>query len=105
KSWGLPIIDNDNFEVIFEDINFLHPHLNLAVDSTNQKINLSPNTTITDTDKLKWKGKEITLVENAQKKHLLRFDKNTLNVDKRVDDLTEKTIASFLGGNILLRMW
>jgi hypothetical protein len=105
KSWGLSIIDNDNFEVIFEDISFLHPHLNLAIDSTNQKINLSPDTPITDTDKLKWKGKEITLVENAQRKHSLRFDENAPNVDKRVDDLTEKTIASFLGGNILLRMW
>ena len=105
KSWNLSIIDNDNFEVIFEDISFLHPHLNLAIDSTGQKINLSPNKPIKDNDKLKWKGKEITLVENAQRKHALRFDKTTPNVDKRIDDLTEKTIASFLGGNILLRMW
>jgi len=105
RSWNLSIIDNDNFEVIFEDISFLHPHLNVAIDSTGQKINLSPDKPIKDNDKLKWKGKEITLVENAQRKHALRFDKTTPNVDKRIDDLTEKTIASFLRGNILLRMW
>ncbi|MEO6175664.1 MAG: hypothetical protein ABIP27_10990 [Flavobacterium circumlabens] len=105
KSWQLSIVDNENFEIIFEDINFLHPHLTLALDSTNQKINLSPNNEITDGEKLKWKGSEISLVENAQKKHLSRFDSSANNVDERVDILTEKTIASFLGGNILLRMW
>ena len=105
KSWGLPIIDNDNFEVIFEDINFLHPHLTLALDATNQKINLSPNQPVTETDKLKWKGKQISLVENAQRKHSLRFKGKTSDVDKKVDKLTEITIASFLGGNILLRIW
>ena len=105
KSWGLSIIDNDNFEVIFEDINFLHPHLSLALDSTTQKINLTPEDNITDGDKLKWKGKQISLVENAQRKHQLRFDETATNVDERVDVLTEKTIASFLSGNVLLRMW
>ncbi|MGH2664835.1 hypothetical protein [Flavobacterium sp.] len=105
KSWGLSIIDNDNFEVIFEDISFLHPHLSLALDATNQKVNLSPTEEISEGEKLKWKGKKINLVENAQRKHQSRFDKNAPNVEERVDDLTEKTIASFLGGNILLRLW
>jgi hypothetical protein len=105
KSWQLSIVDNENFEIIFEDINFLHPHITLALDSTNQKINLSPNDEITDGEKLKWKGSEISLVENAQRKHLSRFDISANNVDERVDILTEKTIASFLGGNILLRTW
>jgi len=105
KSWGLQIIDNDNFEVIFEDISFLHPHLKLALDATFQKVNLSPEKKITDGEKLKWKGKKINLVENAQRKHQLRFDGNTPNLEQRVDKLTEQTIAYFLGGNILLRMW
>lgn len=105
KSWQLSIVDNENFEIIFEDINFLHPHLTLALDSTNQKINLSPNDEITDGEKLKWKGSEISLVENAQRKHLSRFDGSANNIEERVDILTEKTIASFLGGNILLRTW
>jgi hypothetical protein len=105
KSWGLSIIDNNNFEVIFEDISFLHPHLTLALDATTQKVNLSPDKKITEVEKLKWKGKKINLVENAQRKHQLRFDENTPNLEQRVDKLTEQTIAYFLGGNILLRMW
>lgn len=105
RSWGLSIIDNDNFEVIFEDISFLHPHLSLALDATNQKVNLSPTEEISEGEKLKWKGKKINLVENAQRKHQLRFDENTPNLEQRVDKLTEQTIAYFLGGNILLRMW
>ncbi|MEO4005275.1 hypothetical protein [Flavobacterium sp. CAU 1735] len=105
KSWELSIIDNDNFEVIFEDISFLHPHLALALDATSQKVNLSPDKKITEVEKLKWKGQKINLVENAQRKHQLRFDENTPNIEQRVDKLTEKTIAYFMEGNILLRMW
>ncbi len=104
KSWGLSIIDDD-FEVIFEDISFLQPHLGLALDSTLSTINFSPDE-LSDEETLQWKGQEISLVKNAQRKHAQRFDDSNFgNVESKVNSLTGKTIDYFLNGNILLRMW
>jgi len=35
----------------------------------------------------------------------LRFDRTTTNLDKKVDDLTEKSISHFLDGNSMLKKW
>lgn len=104
KKWGLSIIDNDNFEIIFEEINFLHPHLAIALDATSQKINFSTGE-VADGDRLIWKDQEISLVSNAQKKHQQRFTRSDSKIDAKVDSLTEQTVASFLNGNTLLRIW
>lgn len=104
KKWGLTIIDNDNFEIIFEEMSFLQPHLTTALEATNQKINLSTEGVEGD-DPLIWKGKEISLVQNAQRKHGQRFVNSDEKIEAKVDVLTEQTIAYYLNGNSLLRIW
>ena len=105
RALNLPIIDNDNFEVIPTDIEFLIPHITTALGGTNHRIDISPQEVVSDDDKLKWQGKEISLVENAQRKHSLRFPTDTNGIAKKVDDLTEKSVKHFLNGNIILKRW
>lgn len=105
RALSLSIIDNLNFEVIPWDIDNLKPEIHTFIKISDRKVEIVPKDNISQEDKLKWKGKAISLVENAQRKHRLRFDINTLNVDKKVDDLTEKSISHFLDGNSILKKW
>jgi uncharacterized protein (UPF0210 family) len=105
KSWGLSIIDNSSFEVIPADIGFLKPEIYHVLKIDEQKIDITPTEITTEEDKLKWKDKKISLVENAQRKHKARFESSANNLDKKVDSLTEKSISHFLEGNGILKKW
>ena len=99
------IIDSENFEVIPTDIDFLLPYLANSLEMVSKKINLMPNKEVEESDKLKWKDQEINLVENAQRKHSLRFPEDANNLEKKIDDLTETSVKNFLNGNIILKKW
>lgn len=105
KSWGLTIIDNLNFEVIPVDLDYLKPEIHQVLKIDEQKIDISPDNPTTEDEKLKWRGKEILLVQNAQRKHKARFDSSANNLDKNVDSLTEKSVSHFLEGNGILKKW
>lgn len=105
KSWGLSIIDNINFEVIPVDLDFLKPDIHHVLKIDEQKIDISPANPTTEDEKLNWKGKEISLVQNAQRKHKARFESSTNNLDKKVDILTEKSVSHFLEGSGILKKW
>jgi len=105
KSWNLSIIDNNDFEVIFEDISFLHPFLNTAIENSKIKINVAPATQIESSDKLKWKGSKISLIENSQKKNTHRINKTSSNLDSKLDKLVDKNVENYLEGNNILIKW
>lgn len=105
KSWGLSIIDNNKFEVIPADIDFLKPELYQILKIDDGKIDIIPSEATTEEDKLKWKDKEILLVKNAQRKHKARFESDTKGIEKKVDSLTEKSVSHFLEGNGILKKW
>lgn len=105
RALNLSIIDNSNFEVIPWDIDYLKPEIHTFTKIIDHKIDITPKDTISPEERLKWKGKEISLVEHAQRKHSLRFDSSTTGLEKKVDDLTEKSISHFLDGNSILKKW
>lgn len=105
RALNLSIVDNSNFEVIPWDIDNLKPEIHTFIKISEQKVDINPKNKPSQEEKLKWKGKKISLVENAQRKHRLRFDINSINVDKKVDDLTEKSISHFLDGDSILNKW
>jgi len=105
KSWGLSIIDNDNFEVIPADIGFLKPEIYHVLKINDGKIDVNPIEAMSEEDKLKWKDKEISLVKNAQRKHKARFESDTTGIEKKIDSLTEKSVSHFLEGNGILKKW
>lgn len=101
----LSIIDNKNFEVIPTDIDFLHPYIKIALGVSTPKIEIAPKENVSEKEKLMWKGKQINLVKNAQRKHSLRFSDETHNLEEKVDNLTEKSVKHFLDGNYILKRW
>lgn len=105
RAKNLSIIDNLNFEVIPWDITNLKPELLTFIKYSDSKIDITPKDKISPEEKLMWKDNKISLVENALRKHRLRFDRTTTNLDKKVDDLTEKSISHFLDGNSMLKKW
>ncbi|MCF7560194.1 hypothetical protein L3X39_06045 [Sabulilitoribacter multivorans] len=105
KSWNLSIIDNNDFEVIFEDINFLHPFLNTAIENTKIKIDVIPDTQIESVDKLKWKDSKISLIENSQNKNAHRISSSATNFDSNLDKLVDINVQNYLEGNNILIKW
>ena len=106
RGMNLSIVDSIKFEVIPIDINSLKPEIHTFLKMSDMKIDINPIDQISDEEKLKWKDSKISLVENAQLKHKMRFNISiTSNIDKKVDDLTEKSIIHFLDGNSILNKW
>jgi len=107
KNWNLSIIDNDNFEVIFSDINFLHPALKTITGNIVTKINLKAEKEINNTDKIKWKSEENELIGRAKRKHKKRLpssiDKESL--EQKLDSLTEVSVSDYLEGGLILNKW
>ncbi len=103
--WNLSIIDNDDFEVIFEDISFLHPFLTTAIESSKIKIDVVPNEEIQSKDKLKWKDSKISLIENSQKKNSYRISETSANFDFNLDKLVDNNVENYLEGNNILIKW
>lgn len=105
KSWNLSIIDNDDFEVIFEDINFLHPFLKTAVENSNMKIDVKPESALNPSEKLKWKDSQIPLIENSQTKNTHRINKSSSSFEAKLDKLVDLNVQNFLEGNNILIKW
>lgn len=105
KSWNLSIIDNNDFEVIFEDISFLHPFLNTAIENSKMKIDVIPATQIESHDKLKWKDSKISLIENSQNKNAHRISSSSTNFDSNLDKLVDINVQNYLEGNNILIKW
>ncbi len=105
KSWNLSIIENNDFEVIFEDISFLHPFLKIAIENTNIKIDVIPENSIELDEKLKWKDSKISLIENSQNKNAHRLDSSSSNYDLKLDKLVDLNVEHFLEGKSILTKW
>ncbi len=105
KKWNLEIIDNDDFEVIFEDINFLHPFLNTALENSKIKIDVIPETQVQASDKLKWKDSEISLIETSQIKNAYRINDSSPNHESKLDKLVDLNVQNYLEGNNILFKW
>jgi hypothetical protein len=105
KKWNLSIIDNNDFEVIFEDISFLHPFLNTAIENSNIKIDVIPETKVESEEKLKWKDSKISLIENSQNKNAHRLKNTSPNYDLKLDKLVDLNVEHFLEGKSILTKW
>jgi len=104
KSWNLKIIDNNDFEVLPYDIDFLHPQLTLALDATGQKLSISPSAKINQSNISKYRDSQSYLVDNALEKHQKRLEQRKSDISK-VDNLTDKTIKHFLRGQVIIERW
>ena len=74
------------------------------MDYRKQKIEINPLTQKSEIEIADWKSQEISLVENAIRKHGQRITPTTTNRDKKINTLTQHSIEHFLNGNITVKI-
>ena len=97
RKMNLSILD-DNFDVLIYDIDFF------VLDYRKKKIEINPSTKKSDIEIADWKTKEISLVENAVRKHGQRIKTDAKNRDNKINTLTQNSIEHFLNGNITVKI-
>jgi hypothetical protein len=103
KKLNLSILDT-NFDVLIYDIDFFATEIHLVLDYKKQKIEINPLTQKSETEIADWKSQEISLVENAIRKHGQRIVTSTANRDNKINILTQHSIGHFLNGNITVKI-
>ncbi|NVN96019.1 MAG: hypothetical protein HXX18_12125 [Bacteroidetes bacterium] len=99
----LSILD-ENFDVLIYDIDFFATEIPLVLDYRKKKIEINPLTQKSKTEIADWKSKEISLVENAIRKHGQRILPATTDRDNKINILTQNSISHFLNGNITIKI-
>lgn len=103
RQLGLDILDND-FKIVIHDLNNFSREIPIALDTSDKKLFIKADhhnaNAITQ-----WKDEQISLSDNALRKHTKRFTSGGINVDDKANSLTESTIRDFLNGESILRKW
>ena len=94
----------DDFDVLIYDIDFFATEIPLVLDYRKQKIEINPLTQKSETEIADWKTKEISLVDNAIRKHGQRLTTSVSNRENKINTLTQHSIEHFLNGNIALKI-
>jgi hypothetical protein len=94
----------DDFDVLIYDIDFFATEIPLVLDYRKQKIEINPLTQKSETEIADWKTKEISLVDNAIRKHGQRLKTSVSNRKYKINTLTQHSIEHFLNGNIALKI-
>ena len=95
----------DDFDVLVHDIDFFSAQIPIVLNFRNNKIQIDPKEKRSADEITDWKTKEISLVDNAIRKHSQRVDRARLNFDGKVNKLTETSVSDFLDGDIVIRSW
>lgn len=108
KSWNLPFIDNNEFQVLVHECDDYALEIGEYFDQSGKKLTLQPDIEETNETKLvQWKDTQISLVQSALAKNEIRVKslnkKNDL--DKRTNILTDETARHYLNGESIMRIW
>ncbi|SHM51806.1 hypothetical protein [Flavobacterium saccharophilum] len=103
KKLNLSILDDD-FDVLIYDIDFFASQIPLVLNYREKKIEINPLTEKSDVEIADWKTKQISLVDNAIRKHGQRINASISNRDSKINALTQNSIEHFLNGNIAVKI-
>lgn len=95
----------DDFDVLIHDIEFYSEQIPIVLGFQKKKIDIDPKEKKTVEEIADWKTKQISLVDNAVKKHGQRVPKTATRYDDKVNMLTEKSVSDFLNGDAMIRKW
>lgn len=105
KALSLSIIDND-FDIIIHDIDNFSVEIPIALNGDNKKLYILPEKdSVNTTNVTEWKEQQISYVDNAIRKHTLRFAESAKEISVKANTLTEETVKDFLNGESVLRRW
>ena len=103
RKMKLPLLD-DGFDVLIHDIEFYSAEVPIVLNFRQEKLDIDPEKR-SPKEIADWKSKEISLVDNAVKKHNQRVPERVLDRDFKVNKLTQKSVSDFLNGDSLIRKW
>lgn len=95
----------DDFDVLVHDIEFFASEIPIILNFRQDKLDINAPQKSTQKEIADWQSKEISLVDNAIKKHGQRMPAAATNIDTKINKLTQKTISDFLNGDAMIRKW
>ena len=107
KSWSLPFID-DEFEVLVHEADDYAFEIGEYYSTSNRKFSISPNKEDSNERKvIAWQNEKIDLVNNALAKNSIRLKSlsNQFELERKINELTDKNVKSYLNGESILRVW
>lgn len=106
KSWNLPFIDNSNFEVIVHEIEDYASDIGEYFELSKKKIAIAPKA-LKEGGIIKWREKQIDLVNNALEKNEIRLSStsNSQPSVEKINELTNETAKNYLNGESILKRW
>ncbi|OJU74818.1 MAG: hypothetical protein BGO09_04390 [Bacteroidetes bacterium 47-18] len=108
KSWNLPFIDNDSFQVLVHEGDDYALEIGEYFNQTGKKLSISPDAEETSAEKqIEWRDTQIDLVNNALTKNEIRVKSLQRKIDLKhgTNSLTNETIKHYLNGESILRIW
>jgi len=104
RNMKLPLLAHD-FDVWVHDIEFFAAEIPIILNFRQDKLDIDAPKKKTENEIADWKTKQISLVDNAVKKHGQRVPTTVTNLDERVNKLTQKSVSDFLNGDAMIRKW
>jgi hypothetical protein len=104
RKMELPLLEPD-FDVLVHDIEFFSKEIPIILNFRQEKLDIDAPEKKSPKEIADWKSKEISLVDNAIKKHKQRVPDSMKNIDEKVNMLTEKSVRDFLNGDAMIRKW
>jgi hypothetical protein len=104
KSQKLEIV-HDDFDVLVHEADDYALEIGEYFNSSERRLTITPSV---GSEKLvEWKNTEIDLVNNAIEKNTIRVEvlTNRQNLERKVNDLTDKNARDYLNGESILRLW
>jgi hypothetical protein len=96
---------SDDFDVLVHDIEFFTAEIPIVLSFRQEKLDIDPPVKKSPKEIADWKSKEISLVDNAVRKHGQRVPSKAKNFDGKVNNLTQKSVSDFLNGDAMIRKW
>lgn len=98
-------IFSDLFDVLVYDIEFFSAEIPIVLNFRQEKLDIDSPVKKSPQEIADWKSKEISLVDNALRKHGQRIPTTAARFDEKVNKLTQKSISDFLNGDLMIRKW
>ena len=95
----------ENFDVLVYDIEFFSAEIPIVLNFRQDKIDIDSPQKTTAEEITDWKTKQISLVDNAIRKHGQRLSPAKSKFQERVNILTQKSVRDFLNGDSMIRKW
>jgi len=108
KSWNLPFIDNNNFEILVHEVEDYAGDIGEYFHQSGKRLTITPDMGDVQKEKIvEWKTTQIDLINNALEKNEIRVTAASVARASpiKVNELTHETVKHYLNGESILKRW